>query len=155
MWKIENATASMDRCRYKAESKATGNKPVSRKGECHKERNRETWKRKELCFTDVNTMETTQLQNNNQSKVNNNSGKHKILRYSQDSFTKQLIGKKIKLTLDNDTIVEGTLKQVGMFDTLLEVKATQNIMVDGKNLSRDFVKSIIYLKQHIVSIEVL
>ena len=100
-------------------------------------------------------METTQLQNNNQSKVNNNSGKHKILRYSQDSFTKQLIGKKIKLTLDNDTIVEGTLKQVGMFDTLLEVKATQNIMVDGKNLSREFVKSIIYLKQHIVSIEVL
>ena len=100
-------------------------------------------------------METTQLQNNNKSKVVNNSVQQKIQRYSQDSFTKLLIGKKIKLTLDNNTIVEGTLKQVGMFDTLLEVKATQIIVIDGKNLSRDFVKSIIYLKQHIVSIEVL
>lgn len=100
-------------------------------------------------------METTQLQNNNKSKVVNNSVQQKIQRYSQDSFTKLLIGKKIKLTLDNNNIVEGTLKQVGMFDTLLEVKATQNIVIDGKNLSRDFVKSIIYLKQHIVSIEVL
>ena len=100
-------------------------------------------------------METTQLQNNNKNKVVNNSVQQKIQRYSQDSFTKLLIGKKIKLTLDNNNIVEGTLKQVGMFDTLLEVKATQNIVIDGKNLSRDFVKSIIYLKQHIVSIEVL
>ena len=100
-------------------------------------------------------METTQLQNNNKNKVVNNSVQQKIQRYSQDSFTKLLIGKKIKLTLDNNTIVEGTLKQVGMFDTLLEVKATQIIVIDGKNLSRDFVKSIIYLKQHIVSIEVL
>lgn len=100
-------------------------------------------------------METTQLQNNNKSKVVNNSVQQKIQRYSQDSFTKLLIGKKIKLTLDNNNIVEGTLKQVGMFDTLLEVKATQIIVIDGKNLSRDFVKSIIYLKQHIVSIEVL
>lgn len=100
-------------------------------------------------------METTQLQNNNKSKVVNNSVQQKIQRYSQDSFTKLLIGKKIKLTLDNNNIVEGTLKQVGMFDTLLEVKVTQNIVIDGKNLSRDFVKSIIYLKQHIVSIEVL
>ena len=100
-------------------------------------------------------METTQLQNNNKSKVVNNSVQQRIQRYSQDSFTKLLIGKKIKLTLDNNTIVEGTLKQVGMFDTLVEVKATQIIVIDGKNLSRDFVKSIIYLKQHIVSIEVL
>ena len=100
-------------------------------------------------------METTQLQNNNKSKVVNNSVQQKIQRYSQDSFTKLLIGKKIKLTLDNNTIVEGTLKQVGMFDTLLEVKATQNIVIDGKKLSRDFLQSIIYLKQHIVSVEVL
>lgn len=100
-------------------------------------------------------METTQLQNNNKSKVVNNSVQQRIQRYSQDSFTKLLIGKKIKLTLDNNTIVEGTLKQVGMFDTLVEVKATQIIVIDGKNLSRDFVKSIIYLKQHIVSVEVI
>jgi small nuclear ribonucleoprotein (snRNP)-like protein len=103
----------------------------------------------------VNTLETTQLQNNNKSKVVNNSVQQRIQRYSQDSFTKLLIGKKIKLTLDNNTIVEGTLKQVGMFDTLVEVKATQIIVIDGKNLSRDFVKSIIYLKQHIVSVEVI
>lgn len=100
-------------------------------------------------------METTQLQNNNRSKVDNNSGKQKILRYSQDSFTKQLIGKKIKLVLDNNAIVEGTLTQVGMFDILLEVKVTQSITIDDKSLSRETVKSIIYLKQHIVSVEVL
>ena len=102
-------------------------------------------------------MESTHkfLQNNNRSKVDNNSGKQKIQRYSQDSFTKELIGKRIKLTLHNDTYAEGTLKQVGMFDILLEVKVTQNITIDGKSLSRESVKSIIYLKQHIVSVEVL
>ena len=80
-------------------------------------------------------METTQLQNNILSKVVNNSGGEKILRYSQDSFTKQLTGKKIRLTLDNDTLAEGILKQVGMFDTLLEVKVIQNIVVNDKSLS--------------------
>ena len=102
-------------------------------------------------------MESTHkfLQNNNKNKVDNNSGKQKILRYSQDSFTKELIGKKIKSSLDNNTMAEGTLKQVGMFDILVEVKSTQNITIDGKSLSRDAVKSIIYLKQHIVCVEVL
>ena len=52
-------------------------------------------------------------------------------------------------------MAEGFLKQVGMFDILVEVKATQNIVVDGKSLSREAVKLIIYLKQHIVSVEVL
>ena len=100
-------------------------------------------------------METTQLQNNNKNKVVNNSGKEKIQRYSQDSFTKDLIGKKVKLVLDNNTIVEGILKQLGMFDILLEVKTTQTIAIDGRSMSRDVVKPIIYLKQHIVSVEVL
>ena len=93
--------------------------------------------------------------NNNRNKVDNNSGKQKIQRYSQDSFTKELIGKKIKFSLDNNTMAEGTLKQVGMFDILVEVKTTQNIVVDGKSLSREAVKSIIYLKQHIVCVEVI
>ena len=102
-------------------------------------------------------MESTHrfLQNNNRNQVDKNSGQQKIQRYSQDSFTKELIGKRIKLTLHNGTYAEGILKQVGMFDVLVEVKATQNIVVDGKNLSRDAVKSIIYLKQHIVCVEVL
>ena len=102
-------------------------------------------------------MESTHkfLQNNNRSKVDNNSGKQKIQRYSQDSFTKELIGKKIKLTLHNGSYAEGILRQLGMFDILVEVKATQNIVVDGKNLSRETVKSIIFLKQHIVCVEVL
>ena len=87
-------------------------------------------------------MESTHkfLQNNNRNQVDKNSGQQKIQRYSQDSFTKELIGKRIKLTLHNGTYAEGILKQVGMFDVLVEVKATQNIVVDGKNLSRDAVK---------------
>ena len=93
--------------------------------------------------------------NNNRNQVDNNSGKQKTQRYSQDSFTKELIGKKIKFSLDNNTMAEGILKQVGMFDVLVEVKSTQNITIDGKNLSRDAVKSIIYLKQHIVCVEVI
>ena len=101
------------------------------------------------------TEHVNQLQNNNKNKVVNNSGKEKIQRYSEDSFTKQLIGKKLKLVLDNNTIVEGVLKQLGMFDILLEAKAVQNVNIDGKILTRDTVKSIIYLKQHIVSVEVL
>ena len=100
-------------------------------------------------------METTQLQNNNKNKVVNNSVAQKILRYSQDSFTKDLIGKKVKLVLDNSTTVEGILKQLGMFDILLEVKTVQNVNIDGRSMSRDITKPIIYLKQHIVSVEVL
>ena len=95
------------------------------------------------------------LQNNNRNKVDNNSGKQKTQRYSQDSFTKELIGKRIRISLTNNTMAEGILKQVGMFDILVEVKSTQNITIDGKNLSREAVKSIIFLKQHIVCVEVL
>ena len=80
-------------------------------------------------------METPQLKNNILSKVVNNSGGEKILRCSQDGFTKQLTGKKIRLTLDNDTLAEGILKQVVMFDILLEVKVIQTIVVNGKSLS--------------------
>lgn len=101
-------------------------------------------------------METNNhLQINNKNKVVNNSGKEKIQRYSQDSFTKDLIGKKVKLILDNNTIVEGILKQLGMFDILLEVKTVQNVNIDGRSMSRDITKPIIYLKQHIVCVEVL
>ncbi len=78
--------------------------------------------------------------NNNWNQVDKNSGQQKTQRYSTDSFTKEPIGKRIKLTLHNGTFAEGILKQVGMFDTLVEVKATQNITIDGKNLSRDAVK---------------
>ena len=85
---------------------------------------------------------TTHIQSNNKSKVVNNSVKEKIIRYSEDSFTKYLIGKRIKLTLANGTFAEGTLKQVGMFDILLEVKFIQNITMDGKTMSRDSVKPI-------------
>ena len=103
----------------------------------------------------MNTEKRVKFNSNNKTEVHKHSGEQKIQRYSTDSFTKELIGKRIKISLTNNTMAEGFLKQVGMFDILVEVKATQNIVVDGKNLSREAVKSIIYLKQHIVCVEVL
>lgn len=103
----------------------------------------------------MQTLPTHNFNSNNKSKLVNNSDKGRVQRYSEDSFTKNLIGKRIKLTLANGTFAEGVLKQVWMFDILLEVKFIQNITINGKTRSRDSVKPIIYLKQHIVSVEVL
>ena len=40
----------------------------------------------------------------------------KPLRYSQDSFVKTLIGKVLKITLLNGSLVQGRLQELGMYD---------------------------------------
>ncbi|MGP6240155.1 hypothetical protein ACNF40_07070 [Cuniculiplasma sp. SKW4] len=92
------------------------------------------------------------------SHVNKNTElfKHseKPLRYSQDSFVKELIGKKIKICLTNQEIFEGNLKQLGMYDILLSVSIPEKIIISGKEMIRDSQKDRIFMKSSIVWVEV-
>jgi small nuclear ribonucleoprotein (snRNP)-like protein len=78
----------------------------------------------------------------------------KPLRYSQDSFVKELIGKKIRICLTNNEIFDGTLKQLGMYDILLSVSISEKIMISGKEMTRDTQKDRIFMKSSIVWVEV-
>ncbi|MGP6207687.1 hypothetical protein ACNF42_06655 [Cuniculiplasma sp. SKW3] len=78
----------------------------------------------------------------------------KPLRYSQDSFVKELIGKRIRICLTNNEIFEGNLKQLGMYDILLSVNITEKIMIAGKEMLKDTQKDRIFMKSSIVWVEV-
>lgn len=78
----------------------------------------------------------------------------KPLRYTQDSFIKELIGKKIRISLINQEIFDGTLKQLGMYDILLSVNISEKIMISGKEMIRDTQKDRIFMKSAIIWIEV-
>jgi small nuclear ribonucleoprotein (snRNP)-like protein len=98
---------------------------------------------------------------NNNKNVFKNSPKdsgpiqdRKPLRYSKDSFVKELIGKNIQIELVNGKILTGKLVDLGMFDILLELKSTESFNVSGKTMSRDVVRRIIILKSAIISVEV-
>lgn len=90
---------------------------------------------------------------NKGKEVFNNSGKP--LRYSQDSFVKELIGKKIRISLINQEIFDGTLKQLGMYDILLSLSIREKIMISGKEMIRDSNKDRIFMKSAIVWVEVV
>ena len=83
------------------------------------------------------------------------SGGKKPLRYSHDSFTRDLIGKHIKLKTTSNEIFDGNLMEIGMFDILLVVKATETYDVGGKSIIRDSTRKIILLKGQIVWVEVV
>lgn len=78
----------------------------------------------------------------------------KPLRYSQDTFTKELIGKKIKIFLINQEIFEGTLKELGMYDVLLEIKTTEKLTISGNEMTREATKQRIFMKSAIIWVEV-
>lgn len=88
------------------------------------------------------------------SEVFRNSQK-KPLRYSQDSFIKELIGEKIRISLTTSEVFEGILRQLGMFDCLVEIKEVEKINVSGKEITRDTTKNRIFMKSNIVWIEVV
>ncbi len=90
---------------------------------------------------------------NNTAKVFNSS--QKPLRYSRDSFVKELIGKRIRISLITQEIFEGILKQLGMFDIDLEIRTTQNIKIAGKEMTRETTKSRIFMKSSIIWVEVM
>ena len=93
-------------------------------------------------------------QTNDSAKVFNNNQK-KPLRYSQDSFVKELIIKKIRISLTTSEVFEGNLKQLGMYDVLLEIKTTETIIISGKEISRESTKKRVFMKAHIVWAEVI
>jgi sRNA-binding regulator protein Hfq len=60
-------------------------------------------------------------------------------RYTKDSFTKELIGKVVKLTLTNGSTLQGRLIELGMYD--IKIQTSQN--------------QLIVLKSSVMTVEVL
>jgi len=107
---------------------------------------------------------------NNKGKVFNHYGKdssrsqgikdfetqeRKPLRYSQDSFVRELIGKTLKIELTNSKILMGKLLEVGMFDILIEIQSKETVNIAGKQMTKDVIKSLIILKSAILTVEVV
>lgn len=76
----------------------------------------------------------------------------KPLRYTKDSFTQELIGKKIKLTLTTNKELVGKLIELGMYDILMETTETKEV---AKGMFKDVSNKIIVLKGVIAMAEVL
>jgi hypothetical protein len=79
----------------------------------------------------------------------------KPLRYSKDSFTKELVGKRIRIKTTTNEIFEGSLREIGMFDCLVEVKTTENYDVGGRTMTRDTTKNLIFMKGQLVWLQVI
>ena len=82
-------------------------------------------------------------------------GDQKPRRYSQDSFIKELIGKKIRISLTTSEVFDGILRQLGMYDVLLEIKTSEVISVSGKDITRDTTVQRIFMKSNIVWVQVI
>ena len=93
-------------------------------------------------------------QSNHGADVFNNNDK-KPLRYTQDSFVKGLIGKNVRISLITQEVFEGVLKELGMYDFLLEVKVTEKITISGKEVFREIKRERIYMKSSVAWVEVL
>ena len=83
-----------------------------------------------------------------------NIGDRKPLRYSHDSFIKELIGKNIRVSLTTREVFEGVLKELGMYDFLVEVTVVEKIAISGKEVSRDSRKQRILMKSSVAWVEV-
>ena len=83
------------------------------------------------------------------------SDQTKPLRYSHDSFVKELIGKKIRISLTTNEVFEGILKEVGMYDVQLAINIPEKIVVSGKEMVKETTKFRIFFKSSIVWIEVV
>ena len=70
---------------------------------------------------------------NDRENVFKGSGKSQ--RYSKDSFTKELIGKVVKLTLTNGSVVQGRLLELGMYDVKVQTSTNQLIILKSSILT--------------------
>ena len=84
-----------------------------------------------------------------------NTNDKKPLRYSRDSFVKELIGKNIRISLTTREVFEGTLRELGMYDFLIETKVAEKIIISGKEVTRDSQRQRIFMKSSVVWVEVL
>lgn len=83
-----------------------------------------------------------------------NDRPEKPLRYSQDSLTKVLIGKAVKITLLNNQTLTGRLKDVGVYDISVEVNKTVEMEISGKKITKDRTVTVIMQKGALATVEV-
>ena len=93
-------------------------------------------------------------QPNHGAAVFKNSEKNP-LRYSKDSFVKELIGKNIRISLITQEIFDGVLRELGMYDFLIETKVAEKIIISGKEVTRDSKRQRIFMKSAVAWVEVL
>ena len=72
-------------------------------------------------------------------------------RYNDDALNKSLLGKKVKMTLINSQIIEGTLSNLGIYDLSISHKVQEKFGA----LIRENEKTIIVLKANISTLEVI
>ena len=77
-------------------------------------------------------------------------GDQKPKRYNDDALNKSLLGKKVKITLINSQIIEGTLSNLGIYDLSVSRKVQEKF----EALIRESEKVIIVLKASIATVEV-
>ncbi len=92
---------------------------------------------------------------NKPDKVFNNSVDKKPLRYSTDSFVKELIGKKIRIGLINGDTFQGSLKELGMYDVKVALTIEDKTNIGGKEIIRNITKDRIFFKSAIIWVEVV
>ena len=74
------------------------------------------------------------MQNTNRNQAFKGSEK-KPQRYSKDSFTKELIGKVVKISLINGSVVQGRLLELGMYDIRVQTSQSQLIVMKSAILT--------------------
>lgn len=92
---------------------------------------------------------------NNKQDVNKDSGEQRVLRYTNDTLKKDLIGKTVEILLVNSTILKGKLLQVGMYDILIEITRNKELTMQNTKIYKPVISQIIVLKSAIITVEVL
>lgn len=96
----------------------------------------------------VKLPEHTKDNSNNAPRVF--KGDQKPKRYNDDALNKSLLGKRVKITLINSQIIEGTLSNLGIYDLSVSRKVQEKFGA----LIRENEKVIIVLKASIATVEV-
>ncbi len=76
---------------------------------------------------------------NNDKSLFKSSSPEKVLRYTKDSFTKELIGRVVKIKLTDSEIVQGRLIEVGMYDIKIQTAQAQLIVMKSAILTVEVV----------------
>ncbi len=79
----------------------------------------------------------------------------KVLRYTHDSFVKELIGKTIRIEFINNKIITGKLLELGVYDIVVQINVDQEVEISGKKVVKSVQKNIILMKAPILSVEVM
>ena len=69
----------------------------------------------------------------------NNVFKGSAQRYSKDSFVRELIGKVVKITLTNGSVVQGRLIELGMYDVKVQTATNQLIILKSSIMTAEVI----------------